>query len=1601
METVQKYHLKPVCVIAALCIRCILFAQPVANFSALPVSGCAPLVVQFTDNSTGNPTAWSWQFGNSATSSQKNPVTTYFTPGVYTVKLTASNTAGSNSITKTQYITVYDKPVVKFTVSDSSDCIPFTTTFTDVSTTLFGNITSWQWDFDDGTTSTLQNPQHLYNQAGNYNITLNVTNSGGCTSSLSKLAYIKAADSIRTQFTFTQPSKCKPPETIYFTNYTVGPGTMTYTWNFGDGITSSSVSPSHIFTTGGSYSITLITQNSLGCKDTLVLKDTITIKNVRSAINSDDTVCVNYRMPLNNATIPAPLSSKWIYSDGTSSFGASTAKMWTTAGNHTVKLISNFNACSDSVTKNIRVLPAPVINFSASDSASCKPPFIVNFTDLSNNATNWLWDFGDGFTSAVQNPSHTYTTEGEFTVKLTVNSATGCNSTLPQFRFIRILKPQVNIDTTENGGCIPYTFAPHAIVGSVDGISSYLWDFGNGNTSTNHFPVEVYNNTGSYNIKLTITTVDGCIDSVVRPAGVKTGTHPVIDFGLSPAVVCPGVPVQFTDLSTPADRWLWKFGNGNISELQNPTHKFSDSGKYSIKLIAWNNGCDDSLTKPRVLTVLPGLARFRPVYNCVNKKEVFFKDSSILPQTWLWDFGDGYTDNTQNPTHLFANYQTYNVSLTTTNGACTNTRIVAVKLLNEIPGFVATKNSLCKPDSVIFYMQNFNKDNIASYIWDFGDGTVDSLSRDSVRHTYNSSGFFTVSLTAVDSNGCSQTTSKANFIHSAAPKAGFAVSVTGGCRNKIVTFTDTSIAGIAKCFWDFGDGQTQNFTAPLSNTVAHVYTSAGYYYPSLKVIDSVGCADSISYSTPVRIYQPVANFFSPNYNTCINDTVIIRNPSSGNRLTYSWSFGDGSFSPDSLPIKKYSVNGDFTIKLVVTDATGCQDSMIKNNYIKVRDVIASFGVSDSVGICTPFKVSFTNTSTNALSQLWDFGDGGFSSTANPVYYYLTPGIYYTKLTARRTNHCANTDSVKIVIKGPTASLNYGPLNGCNPLNVNFNVITSDTLSFIWDFNDGTTYTTSDSSTNHSYLLPGSFIPSVVVKDSSGCIIPLVGTDTIKMYGSSVNFGAVDTSICFGDPVYFSDSSVAGSAVASYTWDFGDGNFSTAQNPSHYYNNPGTYTVKLFVSTVYGCTDSLVKTNYCRVFTTPQISITGNNPSYCGQTAITFSGNATTTDTSAATWHWNFANGQVSSLQNPLQQQYTDTGHYNIQLLMKYNSGCADTAVTSVRILPVPNTFAGNDTAVCDGTTALLHASGADNYTWQPANNLSCVNCSNTICNTSIERYYYVKGTNNVGCEKTDSIYVDVKKRFNITGLNNTAAICQGKNIQLAVSGAENYSWSPAAGLSNAAIPNPLASPSTNTTYKVVGYDSINCFKDSASILIEVYPAPRVNAGPDIILNAGKEVTLRPQYSNDVSNWLWQPSTGLHCTDCPNPVATPANGITYKITVANSNGCTATDEIFIQLKCDKSNIYMPTAFSPNGINKIFYPLTPAGTLTFTITAFKIYNRMGELVFYSGNFNTNDISKGWNGKYKGVDAPSGAYVYTIEFVCASKQVVSFSGNILLLR
>ena len=250
-------------------IAATLQAQPVANFTATPLTGCAPMLVTFTNTSTGNPTSFQWTLGNSATSVLPNPTTTYTIPGTYTVTLTVSNASGTDVETKTNYITVLANPIVNFTVNDTASCPPLNAIFTNTSNPVTPGPATYNWSFGDGYLSPLQAPTHAYPYPGYYNVTLVVTNSGGCISSLTKPNLIHVYTPPVADFSAVQ-AQCDYPAVVPFTSTVTGTGPYVYSWNFGDGNTGTGANPSNTYTNPGTYTVQLIVTDINGCMDTMI-----------------------------------------------------------------------------------------------------------------------------------------------------------------------------------------------------------------------------------------------------------------------------------------------------------------------------------------------------------------------------------------------------------------------------------------------------------------------------------------------------------------------------------------------------------------------------------------------------------------------------------------------------------------------------------------------------------------------------------------------------------------------------------------------------------------------------------------------------------------------------------------------------------------------------------------------------------------------------------------------------------------------------------------------------------------------------------------------------------------------------------------------------------------------------------------------------------------------------------------------------------------------------------------------------------------------------------------------------------------------------------
>lgn len=515
------------------------------------------------------------------------------------------------------------------------------------------------------------------------------------------------------------------------------------------------------------------------------------------------------------------------------------------------------------------------------------------------------------------------------------------------------------------------------------------------------------------------------------------------------------------------------------------------------------------------------------------------------------------------------------------------------------------------------------------------------------------------------------------------------------------------------------------------------------------------------------------------------------------------------------------------------------------------------------------------------------------------------------------------------------------------------------------------------------------------------VIPFVGfgcTDTLDVIVTNstptANAGP-DKSICPGTTTSIGSSTVAGN---TYSW-----------SPATYLSNPNSAapTCNPLVTTTYivtvlnvanGCTDEDTVT--INVYAKPTAAFNPGPAQCLAGNSFTFA-NTSSVSSGSLTYTWNFGDGSSSTQVSPVHS-YINAGTYSVKLVVTSNSGCKDSIThPAVTVIANPVVKTNNDLSICRGTTVQLQTTGAQSYTWNPAQSLSCIDCSNPVATPVISTSYFVRGIDNAGCPGYDTINITVYQPIQID-LSPDRTICQEESINLqATGGAATYIWSPAQNLSSTTIPNPVASPLTTTQYRVIGYDGHNCFTDTGFVTITVNPKPGIELGPNLTLSTGTVYPLTPLIQNGpIVSWNWTPATNLNCSTCPDPSATVKKDITYHVSIRNIYGCTATDSIKIKSFCEGSQVFIPNAFTPDGdgVNDIL--MVRAKGIE-SVRTFRIFTRWGELIFEKTNFQPNVPAYGWDGKIKGITGAAEVYVYTAEVTCDNLQTFTYKGNVSILK
>ncbi|MGQ1911328.1 PKD domain-containing protein, partial [Marinifilum sp. RC60d5] len=1374
-----------------------VFAQT-ADFSINLSNKCGNGTATFEDKSGIAVTKWEWNFGNSNSTVIEAPddgstvTAIYPKPGVYTVSLTVND--GDPTVKE---VTIYPNPEPNFTVSDAVGCepmdilltgfgenvdvAPFTIDGTSVGGVPGGAIVNYQWDFQgkiDGITSADPALSLSALQANDYGVLLILTDENGCEGTKFEPTVFQVNPTPTGDFNFTKENSCGVGNVTFDALATISSGQISeYQWDIDndDIIEAVSQSYTHSFSTAGTFDVALTLKSDQGCLSTEVIKQ-VQFNDANTSDFSFTGNCAGQSISFTDESSASAIAWSWDFNGDSieDSDQQNPTTSFANAGDKSVTLrVTHSDGCVMEVTKTIPVSGANA-SFTYDFSALCAPEYEVVFNNTSTASTgtitSYSWDFNGDDTedSNVENPTYSFNASGTYTVKLTVISSEGCESTYSEDVTINEKTLDFSI-TSPAEGCEGLAVSFEGSYSDVvnDPVVSWNWTFENGSEAgTGQNTSYTYNTRGEYDVTLSIVTTNGCSLSTTKPEAVQVGQKPVISNITKPVSSCANDPVVFTASFTGlADSLYWQFSDGGDetsgftdgNSPQSVSYNFTDdSDNHVLNLIAYDNGCPSDPYELTDIVVNQPVARFSASKTvlCSIPETVTFtnnSDSDAAGTTYEWDFdGDGIVDSTdENPSHSYTAAGDYTVKLIVFNPdtGCTDENTKKIYVTTSTPDFITDKTVDCHPAEIEFTNQiagnssaNFSIDKVE---WDFNnDGTIDS-SEENPTYTYTSPNSYGITMTVTEENGCVYSVEKDGWLSVNGPVASFTKSPDEACLGDEITFTNTTSKFIRdpanqdnySYSWNFGDGSTSTDKDPT-----HTYISKEVFAVSLTVTDENTCSNTFTESNSVIVPNLLAGFTTSRDIYCLGANVEFTNTASitngsASITLYEWDLdGDGIYEISTASNANQSFTftsaDTFTVKQRITSSLGCTDEFSK--VITIVDGNGSF-TPDEINLgCAPASTTFRANDNDAVveSYTWNFGDGETSDKREPMHFYVNPGSYEVELTVVLTGGCSKTSKQTIFVAGPVGDFSYNNIEDCAAPNHEVTFAASnmqDVTSLVWDFGNGFTENenvslgTTDKTKEYSYTSKGTKLPILILTDDGTCgsysyireDLGRINTSTPPTVDFSKSSG---DNICENVEFQFSDLSVLTDdryQIVTWSWDFDEDGIedSSEKNPTFTYTTAETYDVSLTVTTSFGCTASLTKTDFITVVSPSNlkdlaIDITEpfvKNSKFCSTDNVTFNGSATSTngDGTISAWEWDFGDGNEASIQNaPHSYSTADEGlTKTVTLTVTDNSQCVQVITKDVSIYKVEADFSitstpvlrGNNIAFADLSTTEINA----------------------------------------------------------------------------------------------------------------------------------------------------------------------------------------------------------------------------------------------------------------------------------------------------------------------
>ncbi|MGB4841264.1 MAG: PKD domain-containing protein [Saprospiraceae bacterium] len=969
--------------------------------------------------------------------------------------------------------------------------------------------------------------------------------------------------------------------------------------------------------------------------------------------------------------------------------------------------------------------------------------------------------------------------------------------------------------------------------------------------------------------------------------------------------------------------------------------------------------------------------------------------------TISFDLGDGTTSSNDSLTHAYKTKGIYSVILEAKNAfGCKNNISKQVNVSTKANAAISISNKEGCAPFVLDIKNNSSGDDI-SFQWiingqsytipEIPNITLDSITKDSN---------FIIQLSV--SNTCGTVLTRDSVLVHPYPIVNFGVKELQGCSPFNVIFSNISVGNPTQYTWDMGNGVIINDFKPANQTYITPKDSVSLYSILLTGSNSCGI-DSVRKS--IIVYPPDVKAFiqSPGFTLCQYDSLKLEAFSTKGAVN-TWKI----ISPDGTQLGasgnrsviRVNQSGKYTVILYASGCGTDTDTIFVNVHPAplVDFNTPLFG-------CAGIKIKFENKSLNVAGSFWEFGDGLTSNATNGEHPYINPGNYKVKLTAYSLiNNCPFSIEKLIKITGiPSASFKPSFVSGCEPLEINFQNLSSGGNKYEWSFADSSSNSI-ESSPTHLFKNSGTFPVKLTVFDDYGCFADTSILNIIVYPKAKSSFIFDEKKYCLRyDTIRITNLSVSSTGQL---WTIGKDSFNT-KNLLWVPSDSGDFVIKLNTFSTFGCKDSTSKT--IKILPSSKSLFISDKMSGCEDLKISFSNSSTHADK----FVWDFDNGTKVVNRDPVYT-FTTAGTFNVKLIAINNNGCPnDTFIKQVNVYSLPDAnFSLSKDAEC-GIPLTLYlnnlSSGNVDNNWLINGNLVSKEPNYTHKFNSSGKFsiQLIVQSENL-CMDTIIKSIDVFEKP-LAAFEIKLNVCEGETLTLKNNSknAIQYEWD-IQGKGKITKPEPEISFEKSGSYNIQLIAILNQFcKDTVSTLIPVRIFDQPKADFNYTTGFDEKVigeVLFKNTSQNYTNSFWDFGDGFSTPEAnPTHEYNVNRDINVKLIAYNVNGgaFTCTDSISKSIAPEWiTTFYTPTALSPEygeGDVKVFKPVGE-GLLKYEIS---IFSPWGEKVWQSDKLYENAPSESWDGTYKGSIVPQGAYSWMADITFLSGLRKVFKGSVTVLR